>query len=411
MATSNLRPQSDFLKTPLAHYGLKVEDIVHFQRDQRLSVKDDEMIGATPSTGAGTVLVAKVCDALVRKGYDDEIVRKVGGLVVGNLMTCASTQVGEEAGLETMIQADDDEMDMQRTVELMLRGLLDMNTTRSRTVNVNSNEPVLLINGFDRIEKHHFTTLMRKTVQQLQKDWNVWPVRIYAGRYFSTSGSGFSITLLNVVNTDIGGPSMVQLLDEQSDCPEWHQFLRREAWRDRELVSSEEGHWVLGEEDDNVSDRGSVHSFQSDSSYAAESVLRLVIEKSPRRTESPSAPEKSDADVDVEVALQSPLSPDEKAGEHEIESDGEDSTFAALEKEQTSSMLEEQQPPERNIVHPTWDRRHDSTSLIDLIRSQALDIPPLGTDEETRVEDLDKAADEPLPSEPPKKDDDSFVLL
>jgi hypothetical protein len=408
MATSNLQPQSDFLKAP-AHYGLKVEDIVHFQRDRRASVTDDQTIGTTPSTGAGAVLVAKVCDALVQQGYDDDTIRKVGGLVVRNLMTCASTQVGEEAGLETMIQAEDDEKDMQRTVELMLRGLFDKNTTRSRTVNVNSNEPVLLINGFDRIEKHHFATLMRKTVQQLQKDWNVWPVRIYAGRYFSTSGSGFSITLLNVVNTDIGGPSMVQLLDEPSNRPEWHQFLRREIWRDRELVSSEEGRWVSGEEDDNISDGGSVHSFESDSSYAAESVLRLVIEKSPRRAESPSAPEKSD--VDVEAALESPLSPEGKPSELELETDDEDSTFATVEKEKASLMLEEQERPERNIVHPTWDRRHDSTSLIDLIRSQALDIPPLGADDETRVEDLEKAADEPLPSEPPKKDDDSFILL
>lgn len=408
MATSSLRAQSDFLKIP-AHYGLNVEDIVHFPRDRQASANDDEIVGTTPSTGAGTVLVAKVCDALVRQGYEDDIIRKVGGLVVSNLMTCASIQVGEEPGLETMIQAEDDEKDMQRKVELMLKGLLDKNTTRSRTVNVNSNEPVLLINGFDGIEKHHFTILMRKTVQQSQKDWNVWPVRIYAGRYFSTSGSGFSITLLNVVNTDIGGPSMVQLLDEPSDCPEWQQFLRRENWRDRELISSEDGHWVSGEEDDNVSDGGSVHSFESDSSYADESVLRLVIEKSPRRAQSPSGPDKSD--VDDEATLESPLNPDGGAGEHEIEADDEESTFAIVEKEKTSSMLGERETPDRNIVHPTWDRRHDSISLIDLIRSQALEIPPLGADEETRVEDLEKAADEPLPSETPKKDDDSFILL
>ncbi|KEF52921.1 uncharacterized protein A1O9_10827 [Exophiala aquamarina CBS 119918] len=413
MASTNLRPESAFFQLP-AHYGFKVEDTVRFQRDQRVD-DDDKLIGScnssTPRAGAGSVLAAKICDALARHGYEDSIIRKVGGLVTSNMMTCASTQVGEEAGLETMPpRAEDDQMDMQRTIELMLRGLLDKSTPSSHTVNVNSNEPVLLVNGFDRIEKHRFAVLVHKTVQQLQKDWNVWPVRVYAGRYFPTSGDGFSVTLLNVVNTDIGGPSMVQLLDEHTDSSEWKQFLRREVWRDRDLVSVEEGHWVSGEDDDNVSDGGSVHSFQSNSSYAPESVLRLVIEKSPRAPHSPSLAAE-DSDVG-EAVLESPLGLDEKAVEDEMKGDSDvDSAFAAVEDEKSGSILEKREMSERNIVHPTWDRRHDSTSLIDLIRLQALDIPPLGVDEETRVESLDTAATEPTPSEPSKKDDDSFVLL
>lgn len=412
---------TDFLQIP-TRYGLKVEDIVHFQRDRQTSPSKQD--GTTsngrssgpctpsPTAGAGSVLVAKVCDALIRHGYEKDIVEKVGRLVVANLMTCASTQVGEEAGLEMVIPDEDerdDSKETQKKVELMLKGMLDRNAARSRTVNVNSNEPVLLINGFDQIEKEQLVLVVRKTVQQLQKDWNIWPVRVYAGRYFQTSGTGFSISLLNVVNTEIGGPNMVQLLDEASIFPVWNQFLRREFWRDREFLYSEEGHSGHGEEEeDDISDGGSVHSVESNSSYAAESVLRLVIEKSPIMAQSPSPAEIPPV---IEQALDGPSTSERVDADQQIEVVDEDASFAVLETEQGTSGATEQEIQERNIVHPTWNRRHDSTSLIDLIRSQALDIPPLGADEDARVEAVEKAADEPLPSEPSKKDDDSFVLL
>ena len=400
---------SNFLDVP-THYGLNVDDIVHFQRDGRTNSKQDELTGITPETGAGAVLVAKVCDALVRQGYEDEIVQKVGRLVAANLITCASTQVGEEAGLETMIQPDEiDDKSTQRTVELMLKGLLDRNAARSKSVNVNSNEPVLLINGSDGIERQQLIGLVRKTVQQLQNDWNLWPVRVYAGRYFPSSERGFSISLLNVVNTDIGGPSMVQLLDEQSDYPGWHQFVRREVWRDRDLLHSEEGHSGYGEEGEDVSDGESVHSADSNSSYAAESVLRLVIEKSPTMADSPIPADNPDVVEEGLDGLSSSV--DQEAIRHEDDVDDGETSFAVLEEEQSNTAAAGQGTQERNIVHPTWNRRHDSTSLIDLIRSQALDIPPLGTEDETRVEPLETAAEEPLPPEASKKSDESFVWL
>jgi len=162
-----------------------------------------------------------------------------------------------------------------------------------------------------------------------------------------------------------------------------------------------------------------VHSIQSRDSIAGDAVIRLIIEKSPRVPHSPKLmAENSTVD---EKAPESPLNLDEKASDDGMEpvddSDDDESALADFEQEKSGQMIEKQATPEpeRNIVHPTWERRHDSYSLIDLIRSQALEIPPLGADEETRVESLDTAASEPVPSESPlselPKDDDSFVLL
>jgi len=247
-SSTGIQPPANLLQLP-THYGVKVEDVVYFKRDWRAS---DEriVIGEPARTGAGSVLVAKICDALARRGYEDSVVQKVAGLVVANLMTCASSQVGEEAGLETVITKPEDEVcrkDVQRKVYLMLRGMLDDSATRTRSVNMNSNEPVLLINGCDGIEARRLVASVSETVRQLQEDWDIWPARVYAGRYFPGRGDGFSITLLNVVNTDIGGPSMVQLLDEHSDSPEWGTFLRREIWRHTDLLWVEKGDLDSGE--------------------------------------------------------------------------------------------------------------------------------------------------------------------
>lgn len=46
----------------------------------------------------------------------------------------------------------------------------------------------------------------------------------------SLNGLGFSISLLNVVNTNLGGPSMLQLLDAPSEAAGWAAPIRKETW-------------------------------------------------------------------------------------------------------------------------------------------------------------------------------------
>jgi triose/dihydroxyacetone kinase / FAD-AMP lyase (cyclizing) len=59
-------------------------------------------------------------------------------------------------------------------------------------------------------------------------------VRILAGTYMtSLNGPGFSITLLNVVNTDIGGPGMIELLDAPAEAVGWAAPVSKLTWEQR----------------------------------------------------------------------------------------------------------------------------------------------------------------------------------
>lgn len=49
----------------------------------------------------------------------------------------------------------------------------------------------------------------------------------------SLNGLGFSISILNVVNTNLGGPSMLQLLDAPSEAAGWTAPIRKETWEEK----------------------------------------------------------------------------------------------------------------------------------------------------------------------------------
>jgi dihydroxyacetone kinase len=55
----------------------------------------------------------------------------------------------------------------------------------------------------------------------------------------SLNGLGFSITLLNVVNTDIGGPSMLELLDAPSEVPGWSAPIQKTSWEAKNTATRE----------------------------------------------------------------------------------------------------------------------------------------------------------------------------
>jgi len=367
---------------------------------------------AGQTTGAGVVLVAKICDALVNWGYGGEDVQKVGGLVARNVMTCDFVQVGREGGLDIdsklELHEDGGEMeDARRRVELMLKRLLEKDVPRSRSVTMNSNEPVVLLNQSKRIGRAVFNRAVDETVTQLQQDWNIWPVRVYAGPYLAMPGDGFSVTLLNVVNTDIGGPSMVQLLDAACDAPEWRGFVRREAWRERDLLYREEGKglWV---EEDTAWDDASEHSSQSDEDGSLDSEPASLA-----TLETPTIPES---------LLQEGQSAGEEMPPAPVQEDctpldaspklGHVSPVAGPEPEEIP-LPQEPDVPERRIEHPTWERPQDTMSLLDLIRSQASLLVPFGKEDPAMEEKADSPVEEPdsAKEESPIDDGAEFVLV
>jgi dihydroxyacetone kinase len=56
----------------------------------------------------------------------------------------------------------------------------------------------------------------------------------------SLNGLGFSISILNVVNTNIGGPSMIRLLDDPCEAAGWTAPIRKETWEAKSTRTREE---------------------------------------------------------------------------------------------------------------------------------------------------------------------------
>ncbi|KIW82071.1 hypothetical protein Z517_05098 [Fonsecaea pedrosoi CBS 271.37] len=405
--------------------GVTVDDVIFASEED--SAPDYKNTSKT--TGAGILLVAKICDALSKwGGYGDDDVRGVGDLVAKNLITGNSSHVEIQSGTAKDIP--------QKTVASMLKALLDPTVSRSRNVHVNSNEPVLLVN-FDHPplpkDTDRVNDVIDATVQELQHQWNIWPVRVYgyaspltprtqtaSDAPFSQKdmqSAGLSITLLNVVNTNIGGPSMPQLLDAPCDAPEWKRYVRREIWREQHLVSREVGKEIWDPQGDSPAhdDNASEQSFESgsdaeDDKSVGSDAANLATESNPEPAEAPQwdneAVEEHE-DVAPEVTAHGetqPLAqPEEDLVEMRIdEDDGQDAGQAPIQEEPFSRELE---APERQVRHPTWERHDDSTSLIDLIRSQASLIAPFGT------EDAGQGVGDNEGIESPSAGEDEYIVV
>lgn len=231
--------------------GLKVEMLV---------VGDDVGVGrkAAGKVGrrgiAGTVLVHKITGALAARGAKLEDVYNVGKLVTENLASVGASldhvhvpgralpdltskdnlgngEVEVGMGIHNEAGSGRAKVELPELVTTMLKQLLDSADKDRAFVNVNSNEVVLLVNNLGAVSVLELGGITTEVVAQLEKTYNIKPVRVLAGTFMtSLNGLGFSISLLNVVNTNIGGPSMIQLLDEPCEAVGWAAPIRKETW-------------------------------------------------------------------------------------------------------------------------------------------------------------------------------------
>ncbi|KAJ4692264.1 hypothetical protein HRR87_006861 [Exophiala dermatitidis] len=161
--------------------NIEVGDFVDFHQGETVSDHPNktgdsakEQKATDPSQNPGMILVAKICNALVKVGYDVTNVRKVAKLVTDNMMTASPTQVRPVDDPSLVENSDSLKSELldepARAVGLLLQGLLDRKTSRSRsrTVQMNSNEPVVLINQSSRLDRNTFSRVVDETVSQLQ---------------------------------------------------------------------------------------------------------------------------------------------------------------------------------------------------------------------------------------------------
>jgi hypothetical protein len=330
---------------------------------------------------AGNVIYAKMCGALASMGYPCEVVEKVGKLVQKNMVGRSLTYP-----IESILG----------TVCKTLESLLEEDVDGSPRVSFNSNEPVLLINTAPKMDHLLAGAVLRATLQDLQ-DKNIWPVRAYAGPFVPLDhvpGEAFSVTLLNVVNTEIGGPSMIGLLDHQCNSPIWsfkEAGFHKEVWRDRQFIDS--------------FDTGP--AFPRRESRESEAVQSEQDVDSEDWDASP----KSVAAVDDEIDEDIPAMEDEpKQGEAEVpNAPPEDSNTAVDEKQPVWDDVRASYDPSKEgsaIAHPTWEHTTRGDSLLDLVTSQAAGIRDIGPDRTLPT----KSSSQERKKEPGGSDDEFVVV-
>jgi dihydroxyacetone kinase len=213
---------------------------------------------------AGTVLVHKISGALAAAGASLEDVHKVAQLTADNLVSIGASldhvhvpgRAPPDPNSKELLAPGEIEVGMgihneggsgKATVELpelvkrMLAQLLDQRDKDRAFLNVNSNEVVLLVNNLGGVSVLEIGGITAEVVKQLRSSYSIKPVRILSGTYMtSLNGLGFSITLLNVVNTNLGGPSMLQLLDAPCEATGWAAPVKKETWEEKSTETREE---------------------------------------------------------------------------------------------------------------------------------------------------------------------------
>lgn len=253
------------------NFGMAVEKAHAAGRQVEMVVVGDD-VGVGRAKGgkvgrrgiAGTVLVHKISGALAAQGYPLADVAKVAKLTASNLVSVGASlehvhvpgrappktddagRLGEKEveigmGIHNEPGSSREEVELPELVGKMLKQLLDQADTDRAFLNVNSNEVVLLVNNLGGVSALELGGITAEVVKQLQKDYGIRPVRILSGTYMtSLNGLGFSISLLNVVNTDIGGPSMIQLLDYPCEATGWAAPISKETWEERNQATRED---------------------------------------------------------------------------------------------------------------------------------------------------------------------------
>ena len=207
--STDIQPYTDVAKTQNPHVDIEI-----------LTGPVDKSIDE-----AGFYLLAKICGALAAACWPLANVMTVARLVNQNMLS-----VGHMDQVETL------NGHIPTFVQGALRDLLHPEHRDPSFVHVNSNEVVLNITLSPLSTRYERGHIVDAIVSQLRDDWNIRPVRVFTNIHwlsntFTDEDTHFSITLLNVCNTDIGGPSMIQLLDAPCEAEGWNVFAHKDSWK------------------------------------------------------------------------------------------------------------------------------------------------------------------------------------
>lgn len=103
-------------------------------------------------------------------------------------------------------------------------------------------DPVLIINNLGGMSNVELSAIVAEVVEQLKRDWDLSPVRVYCGTYVtSLNAPGFNISLMKhkAVSKDIGS-NVLELIDAPTDATGWSGVPQ--GWSDKALLKSPDEH-------------------------------------------------------------------------------------------------------------------------------------------------------------------------
>jgi len=135
--------------------------------------------------------------------------------------------------------------DLPGLVKTMLEHCLDTaDQDRSFSSIKETDEVVLLVNNLGGVSALELGGITLEVVKQLEGSFKIEPVRVLAGTFMtSLNGLGFSISLLKVVDLQLGGgSSLLELLDAPAEASGWSAAISSGTWQKRGQQAEAEKH-------------------------------------------------------------------------------------------------------------------------------------------------------------------------
>lgn len=206
---------------------------------------------------SGQAFVVKICGALAEAGTDLDEIERVGQLVADNLISLGASLGRVHVPGKALAEAEEEDerlgpgmveigmgvhnepgceqtkTDLPGLVKRMLAQMLDTRDADRGYLHVKqSDQTLLLINNYGGVSNLELGAIVTEVTFQLEKDYVIKPRRVIAGPiYGSLNGQGFGLSLLRLVETDLGpGKSMLDLFDAPAQATGWSANIRRDTW-------------------------------------------------------------------------------------------------------------------------------------------------------------------------------------
>ena len=325
-----------------------------------MSNAHDLLLTIPTSTPSTSVLTSALTTSLITLAYDPYLIQRAAHLCTSNTHTV-------EVRLPTSSSTP-----LSTAASHAVESLFDHLQTQN--VRVNTNEPVLLINslgGLDGADLHEVSDAAASALRD--ECYHVRPVRIYAGLFTSAEegNRGFALCFLNVVNTDIGGPGMVSLLD----VADWQGrgAGRSEKWEGGGWDCVERVEWNVKDAGyEEVGKEETISETGASENGEWESEPEVELDEGVKDEHVEAKKEEEGKLEDVDAAEAAPKSVDESETVPEpFEAPDEAEFVSDLPADDPWS----QRPQLRDIKHPSWEREHDKESLLDMIERQSKRLP------------------------------------